>query len=708
MRERGVTTPLIWLLGSMAVGCLLAPVRAEEPAPGEQPGATTEEAETAATKLKVYEQIEVTDRADDMVGIADSASQGVTGREDLQSRPILRPGELLETVPGVIITQHAGGGKANQYFLRGFNLDHGTDFGITVDNMPVNMPSHGHGQGYSDLNFLIPELVESVRYEKGPYNAEVGDFSAAGSASMSYLDAMDRGLVQVTAGGDGYQRAVVADSFAVADGDLLIGLEGFHNDGPWERPEGYRKENALVRYHRGDAGRGFSLTAMGYDGDWSSSDQIPRRAVDEGLIDRLGTLDTTTGGSSSRYSLSAEAHRGSDSSLTSLSGYVLRYRLQLFSNFTYFLDDPVNGDQFEQRDRRTVGGLRLQHEWISTWRGRHVDSSVGIQARADDIHNGLFHTKDRAYLSTTRRDNISQLSGAPFAQARVAWAPWLRTVTGLRWDAYRFDVDSDNALNSGSETKAILSPKLSVTLGPWSQTEVYLSYGYGFHSNDARGTTIRVDPATGELQRRVSPLVRAKSYDVGFRTSLVPHLQVAVTAFNLDIDSELLFVGDAGGTEASRPSRRRGFEVQSFYRPASWLQIDADYARSTSRFTDFDPLGDHIPGSIEEAFSAGLTVPDFHGYYASVRLRYFGPRPLIEDNSVRSHSSSLVNLDAGYNFPNGLRLGFEVFNVLDSKVSDIDYFYPSRLPGEPEEGVDDVHFHPAEPRSARVVAAWRF
>lgn len=279
---------------------------------------------------------------------------------------------------------------------------------------------------------------------------------------------------------------------------------------------------------------------------------------------------------------------------------------------------------------------------------------------------------------------------------------------GLRYDAYRFKVTSDDNRNSGEDAKAIASPKLSLTFGPWAHTELYANFGDGFHSNDARGTTIRIDPSTGDLVQRVSPLVRAQGFDFGVRTSAVHDLQLAVTAFRLDIDSELVFIGDAGNTEAGRPSRRRGIELQSFYRPIPMLQIDADYAHSQSRFRDDDPAGDRIPGSIEDAIALGVSVPDWRGVSGSVRLRYFGPRPLIEDDSVRSRASSLVYLEAGYRFSNRLKVSVEVFNLLDARVSDIDYFYASRLPGEPAEGVDDVHFHPAEGRSVRIAAGWTF
>jgi hypothetical protein len=669
--------------------------------------AAKDEKESASKRLQVYDEIQVIDRASDMVGVADSASEGVTGRKELEERPIARPGELLETVPGVIITQHSGSGKANQYFLRGFNLDHGTDFRITVDDIPVNMPSHGHGQGYSDLNFLIPELVDTVRYKKGTYYADEGDFSAAGAAEFSYVNSLAKGILDLTPGDFGYERLLAAQSTKWGDGDLLGAFELGRNNGPWVHPDDYRKLNGVLRWNRGDAGNGLTITAMGYDGKWNSTDQIPERAVDDGSISRFGEIDPSDGGSTYRYSLAADWRRGTDTSLTRASGYVLRYGLNLFSDFTYFLDDPVHGDQFEQIDDRTVTGFQLQHQWGASWGSREVETEVGLQVRNDSIDNGLFHTEDRQLLSITRRDQIEQVSGGPYVQARVRWTPWLRTVTGLRADEYYADVKSNIDANSGTRQAAILSPKLAVTLGPWSDTEVYLDYGYGFHSNDARGATIHVDPKTFEPVDQVTPLVRAKSADIGIRTSAIPNFQTSVTVFRLDLDSELVFSGDAGATEASRPSRREGVELQNFYHPRPWLTLDADYAYSKARFSDFDPVGDHIPGSIESALSAGITF-DGHGpWFGSLRERYFGPRPLIEDDSVRSKASNLLNLRIGHRFPNGLSLAAEVFNLLNDPVSDIDYYYESQLRGEPAP-VNDIHFHPAEKRSVRLALEWRY
>jgi hypothetical protein len=686
------------------------PARAAEPPA--VPPVIAEDQDQAKDKktgpLTVFEEIKVTGRGSDMVGIADSATEGVTGQSELAERPILRPGEVLETVPGLIISQHSGSGKANQYYLRGFNLDHGTDFRITVDDIPVNMPSHGHGQGYSDLNFLIPELVDSVRYRKGLYYADEGDFSAAGAAHINYLDRLDHGLVQVSPGDNGYRRGLVADSKKLGAGELLGAIEYLHNDGPFVHPDAYQKKNGILRYHTGDAANGFTVSAQGYDGHWSSTDQIPLRAVQDGQISRFGAIDPTDGGKSYRYSLNAELRRGDANSLTTVSAFGLRYSLRLTSDFTYFLEDPIHGDQFTQFDLRTVYGAKAERQWALRLLGRDLEAAVGLQTRDDQIRNGLFRTQARQVVSTTREDAIQQLSAGPYAQAKIKWTSWLRTITGIRADYFHFKVDSNLPVNSGLRNNTIVSPKLSLLLGPWRETELYVNLGEGFHSNDARGATIRVDPRTGELVQPVVPLVRAKSADLGARTSLVPHVQTAVTYFVLDLASELVFSGDAGTTQAGRPSRRQGVELQSFYKPLDWLAFDADYSASRARFTDFDPAGEHIPGAIESAVAVGATISELEHFYGSLRWRYFGPRPLIEDNSVRSHSTSLVNMDVGYLFPRGIRVGLEVFNLLNVKASDVDYFYASRLPGEPAGGVNDVHFHPTESRTVRLVAAYRF
>jgi hypothetical protein len=652
---------------------------------------------------------DVEDPAANLVGVAQSASQGAITARQLDVRPLMRAGEVLETVPGIIISQHSGERKANQYYLRGFNLDHGTDFASTVAGMPVNMPTHAHGHGYSDLNFLIPELVSGVQYSKGPYFADQGDFATAGSANISYTNTLGRPIVRVSGGDEGYGRALVAASSLAGRGHVLAALEFEHNDGPWTLADNYRKVNGVVRYSHGDALNGFVVTGMGYRSTWNSTDQIPRRAVDTGVIGRFGALDPTDGGDTYRYSGSVEWQRASRNATTKVTAYGIGYDLNLFSNFTFFLDDPEHGDQFHQADHRIVSGVKVSHSRVNRWAGRAVHTTFGAQVRNDDITTvGLYHTEARRLLDTVRQDSVLQTSGGLYVQNEIEWTPWLRTLAGLRGDEYRFRVDADDPENGGTRNAGRISPKAGVVVGPFRGTELYANAGYGFHSNDARGATITRDPSTGEGADRVTPLVAARGAEAGVRTVAVPHLQSSVSMWMLGLDSELVFVGDAGTTEAGRPSRRYGVEWANYYSPRPWLVVDGDVSVSRGHFTDVDPIGDKIPGSVENVVSAGVSIDSVRHVFATARLRYFGPRPLIENDSVRSKATSLVNVEAGYQMARNVRLSLDLFNLLDARDSDIDYYYASRLPGEPANGVSDVHFHPTLPRTARLNLAFRF
>ena len=404
----------------------------------------------------------------------------------------------------------------------------------------------------------------------------------------------------------------------------------------------------------------------------------------------------------------ATAHRSSGSAAAEtpappLSAYGLKYDLDLFSNFTYFLDDPENGDQFQQTDHRFVSGARLTHRRIGRWLDRPTQNTVGVQFRNDHISDiGLYHTRERERLETIRQDSVIQTSAGVFGQNETEWTPWLRTLAGVRVDGYRFDVNAGIAENGGTDYAGLVSPKGGAVFGPFSKTEVYVNAGLGFHSNDARGATITVDPVTGEPASRVTPLARATGAEIGIRTVRIPRLQMTFTAWTLGLDSELVFVGDAGTTTPGRPSRRQGIELTTYYSPKPWFVVDADLALSRARFTDADPAGDHIPGAVATVVSAGATVDSVRGMFGSVRWRYFGPRALAEDDTVRSKATSLVNLTAGYKFSPSLRVALDVFNLFNAADSDVDYFYKSRLPGEPADGIDDFHIHPAAPRSARI------
>jgi len=697
-----------------------ASVRAQEaaapqpvtPIPPPAPGVPTE-----------MPEVVVRGRAEDLLGTALGASQGSVGGADLADLPVLRRGELLEeAVPGMVVTQHSGDGKANQYFLRGFNLDHGTDFAFSVDGVPVNLPSHAHGQGYSDLNFLIPELVDAIDFEKGPFYAEVGDFSGAGAANIRLVNSLPEGIANVQLGQFGYARALLADSPAVGPATLLYAFEYNHYDGPWDLPERSNRYNALLRYHSDHGRDAFTLTGSVYWAPfWHATDQVAERAIQDGLIDRFGAIDPTDGGETGRAALAFDWLRNDGDTVTKLQLYGFYYRLNLWSDFTYALScpsgDDSNCDQFEQIDRRFVTGGELKRIWERLWWGKKVENTVGLQVRNDYIpDSGLDDTIERQVVTVEIYDHIEEFNTGVYASNQVQWTRWFRSQLGLRGDLFAIDVNSNTPANSGNSTAGILSPKATLVFGPWKKTEIYLDAGSGFHSNDARGVTITVDPATQLPQGQVPLLVRTKGAEVGARTSIVPRLVSTLALWYLQSNSELTFSGDLGDTEANGPSRKYGLEWANFYRPTRWLTLSADFSFSHARYTEPQEAVDgqsglYIANSIPVVISAAAVVETPRGIFGGVRLRYFGSQPLIEDDSQRQPGSTIVNALVGYRFSR-YELSVGVLNLFDSKADDIAYYYASRLPtsltatqparAEPAgTSMNDFHVHPVEPFQVR-------
>jgi outer membrane receptor protein involved in Fe transport len=646
------------------------------------------------------------------LGIADSANAGSVNQKELALRTVYRPGELLEAAPGLIVSQHSGEGKANQFFLRGFNLDHGTDLATYLDDMPVNQRSHSHGQGWTDLNFLIPELTARLDYKKGPYSAQDGDFASAGSASIMYANRLPQNVATVTVGQGGYARSAVAGSKEIgadgANGVLTYALEAVHNDGPFTHGDDYQKLNGVLRYSRGYANNGWSVTAMAYHGRWNSTDQIPERAVDAGTLGRFDAVDPTDGGEARRVSLSGVWRQTTADAATKVSAYVIRNQLSLWSNFTYFMDDPVNGDQFAQPDRRVTSGFNAAHTWHAH-RGNDMtsDTTVGVEAQNDNIFNGLYHTVARQTLAVTRADHITETSGAAFIDNATRWTDWFRTTVGARVDDYRFRVRSNLAANSGNTGDSLVSPSANFVFGPWKLTEFYVNYGEGFHSNDARGTVTTVDPKTLAVLSTTPGLVRSRGAEFGVRTEAIPKMQTAISLYRLDFDSELTYQGDEGTTEAGPPSRRIGIEFSNYYKPYKWLSIDFDAAYAHARSRGVAAGEDRIPEAIEGVSQLAVTVSQLGPWEGALRLRYFGPRPLVEDNSVRSSASTTLNGRLGYRVRKDLRLELEGFNLTNRSASAIDYYYASQLRGEAT-AQNDIHFHPIEARSFRLTLIKNF
>ena len=659
------------------------------------------QAHEASTEF--LEEVIVYGRSQQMIGAAGTASEGVVGYDDIRLPPMLRVGELVEAVPGMVATQHSGTGKANQYFLRGFNLDHGTDFSAFVDGVPINLRTHGHGQGYLDLNFIIPELVETTTYRKGPYAARSGDFSSAGSVEFGLYDALDESVVTLTAGAFDYYRALAAGSTETGAGTIMAAIDHTSYAGPWELDEELSQTRLHASHTKQWGQVETRLSLLGYSGSWNASDQIPQRAVESGLIDRRGYIDPDLGGKTDRIGLTGSAQVENWKATV----YVVDYDFELFSNFTYLLDDPVDGDQFEQVDDRRIYGARFDgwHEHYQ-W-PMPLTISWGGDVRYDDIAEvGLFSTVARERNQTVRKDEVGQFSASAYSELDFNVADALRVSLGLRADYLSWDVTARRPVNSGSGDDFLLSPKFNLAWKLADSAELYLNWGHGFHSNDVRGNTITVDPVTGEPVERVDPTVKSEGAEIGLRIEREERFNATLTTFWLALDSELLFVGDAGGTEALGGSTRLGVEFSTFFQATDWLAVNFAYTYTDSAFDD-GTEGSKVPGAIGSSGTLGLNGAWTNGFFASARFRYLGSAPLIEDNSVRSSSALLVNAGAGYRLgPIELRL--DVFNVLDSRDNDISYFYASRLEQEPLDGVDDIHFRPLEPRSVRASISYHW
>ncbi|MGI4876779.1 MAG: TonB-dependent receptor [Janthinobacterium lividum] len=642
-------------------------------------------------------------RALAQIGTALSGSAGTVGYRDFENKSIARVGELVENVPGMIATQHSGSGKANQYFLRGFNLDHGTDFAGFIDGAPINLPTHGHGQGYMDLNFLIPELIDRIDYSKGPYLAAQGDFAAVGTAAFSTVRALPQVIAEVTVGSYGYYRALAAGSASVDGSDLLLAVDATRSKGPWVLDERLRKTNIFTKFSRGTDADGFSLGVSFYRAGWHSTDQVPQRAIASGWIDRYGNIDPYLGGRTTRAAATFNI-AGDD---TRFTAYALFYDFALTSNFTYFLDDPVNGDEFQQRDRRGVFGGRLQRKRFISLLNIPAAITIGADGRYDLIGKvGLYNSVAGVITSTVRQDRVGEFSGALYGQVEVFPTSRLRMMLGLRGDLFGYNVTSQLAANSGHGSASMLEPKATLAWHPIEHLELYANYGQGYHSNDVRGATIRVDPASGDPASRVGVLVRARSTEIGARVERQA-FTASLVLFHLLLGSELVFAGDSGSTEPNAGSRRFGGEATLFWKPASWLTLDGSAALTHARFRGMPRGEDRIPNSVGQVLAGGLAVEVARDFSLNMRLRHFGAAPLVEDGSARSRPTTLVSA-GGYWTWKSMRVGIDLLNVLDSKANDITYYYRSRLPGEPAGGLDDYHLHPVEPRQVRVSARLKF
>ncbi len=648
-----------------------------------------------------------------LIGSATTASEGVVVNEELALTPAYRPGQLLETVPGLVVTLHSGEGKASQYLLRGYNLDHGTDLATYVDEMPVNEPSHAHGQGYTDLNFLIPELATNIRYSKGTYYSSEGDFSAVGAVHIGYTNTIDD-QVSLTGGMWGFQRLLTAGSTETPTGRLLGALELQHYDGPWSTPGDQRKINAVLRYSEGDDQSGYSLTGSFYHGLWNNQTDQPERAITEGLISRFGSLDPSDRGIAERVNISGQYFASVSGGRLTASGYAFSNELSLINNFTHFLIDPVNGDQEDQHeDRKTVGGAVHYTHPVHIW---DVDSELlaGAQVRYDFANVARFPTQDAAPIPAVDKplgfdegDRVRLGSEAAYLQATTHWREWFRTVLGLRAD-YQFDHDAGT--NPGNDSRAILEPKGSLIFQPTASTELYVSAGRGFHSNDIRG----VNQARA-LGVPGAPMIATQmGGEIGLRQELLERKATFTFAlFNLNSQSETTYNPDVGQDTAGPASHRYGYELNITYQPLRWLELYGTISQDHARFrTAFDDgtghIGVFLPNAPFATGSLSAYVNNLGHWSGGLQLRYLGAYPLSSDDAVQGSGYHEWNGDVRYAFGSGWKTAVGVFNLLNTKANAMEYWYVDRLPGEPAAGISDVHVHPLEPLSIRVTLAKSF
>jgi outer membrane receptor protein involved in Fe transport len=647
-----------------------------------------------------------------LMGHASTASEGIIVNDELALTPAFRVGQLLETVPGLQVTSHSGEGKANQYLLRGYNLDHGTDLATFVDGMPVNEPTHAHGQGYTDLNFLIPELATNVTYTKGPYYANEGDFSSVGSVHINYLGTLAP-QVSYTEGTLGYERFFGGASVALGDGNLLGAIEWQRYNGPWVNPDELHKINAVLRYSVGDNTDGFTVTAMHYHGMWNSTTDQPERAIEEGLISRYGSLDPIDGGMAQRTSLTAEVFKPFAGGELQANAYVFGNHLTLWNDFTHYLVDPVNGDQEEQHEDRTAIGGNIEYMHSAPIAGLDNEVTVGTGTRSDFNDVGRFPTAHRIPipaaddpLGFSESDSVRLSSFSVYAQSATHWNDWLRSIVGYRYDT---QFGSDKGTNAGTASDHLLAPKGSLIFRPLEETELYLSAGRSFHSDDLRGVT-----AAQNARVNGAPLMaRQSGEEIGLRQQFTKIFTMTLAFYELRAQSETTYDPDAGVDSAGPGSQRRGYEINLTYQALRWLEFYGSYSGNRARYVTpyvdgTGHVGEYLPNAPFATGSFNVYVKNLGRWSGSVGYRYLSAYPLSSDNSVQGHGYGIWSGDAHYDIGQGWSVGVGMYNLLNKKADAAEFWYIDRLPGEPSMGVADIHVHSLEGNSGRLTIAKTF
>jgi len=701
------------LVGRSALTALLA-VCAAWPVGADQPLASPTATTTVAEAADGLQEVTVTAERLSLIGTASTASQGVVDKDEIELTPAYRPGQVLETVPGLDVTVHSGEGKANQYLMRGYNLDHGTDLAVFVDGMPVNEPTHAHGQGYADVNFMIPELATNISYTKGPYYTDEGDFASVGAVHVNYLETI-AGQASLSAGTLDFQRLFTAESTKVRDANLLGALELQHYDGPWSTPGDQGKLNGVLRFSAGDQQQGYSLTVMLYHDTWNAETDQPERALEKGLISTpYGELDTTDAAQAQRASLSGLFHDALGGGQFSANAYLIGNHLTLWNDFTHYLVDPVNGDQEAQHEDRLTVGAASSYARHSQLFGLDLELLLGAQMRYDLNEVSRTPTRDRLPIPTaddplgfSETDHVRLASDALYAQVLTHWNYWFRTVLGLREDSMH---GSDLGTNAGSAGRALFEPKASLIFTPLETTEFYLSAGRGLHSDDLRG----VNQARHEGIEGAALIASQTGEEIGMRQQLLERRLAATLAlFTLDAQSETTYDPDVGQDTAGPASHRVGYELNVTYAALQWLEFYVSYSGDRARFAT--PYADgtghtgyFVPNAPFATGSLNVYLKNLGRWSGALGYRYLSDYPLSSDDKVRGSGYGEWNADLHYAFERGWSAGIGVYNLLNVRANAMEYWYVDRLPGDPAGGVADIHIHPLEPITVRLMITKSF
>jgi outer membrane receptor protein involved in Fe transport len=672
----------------------------------------TEEPHRHAHEFGARARVERTQRA---------ASSYTLRLRELPRGAHVTPADLVRAVPGVFVVQHAGGGKANQYFLRGFDADHGTDVALSVDGVPVNLVSHGHGQGYADLNWVIPELVERVEVSKGPNDPRHGDFATAGAIDLQTYTRVPENRASVEAGMFHSYRGLILLGHAWNKLRFSGAAEVLDTDGPFERPENLKRGNLFARLQRSVGAGELSLTLTGYLSNWNASGQIPLRAVRAGNLDRFGYVDPNEGGNSMRTNLYARYRSDPTAAQRwDVLSYVTAYRFALYSNFTFFSEDPERGDMIHQRDQRVLSGFKARFTRDDALGPFQLTSRFGMELRNDRIDNGLDDAPGREWAAALVDAQVAQTSAGVFLEEEIEWLSWLRSTVAVRGDGFLFAVDDrleDRATRgtktSGERAATRVSPKAGLVLSPLSWLDLFGSLGYGFHSNDARGVI-----------RGVTPLTQARGYELGVTARALDRVRARFALFRLDLDSELVWVGDAGTTEPRGATRREGLELDVRVDILSWLRADGSLTLARSRFKHAPSDADAVPLSPRRTLSGSLTAAHPQGYFGRLAVFSLGDRPATEDAFLTARGFTRLDLGAGYRHPR-FELALALENLLNARWRESQFANVSRLPNETapascrgmtravEEdgrflGCEDIHFTPGTPFALRASASLLF